>query len=189
MVSVVIKSPFPWFGGKSTVAAEVWKRLGNVPNFVEPFFGSGAVLLARSHAGHTETVNDLDGFVANFWRAVKHDPEAVAAWVDYPVIERDLEARHYWLITEGRARVEALRGDPEGFDAQVAGWWCWGLCCWIGSGWCSGEGPWVWNGSEWINRKLPHLGDAGRGINRKLPHLGDAGRSPLPASGNERTWT
>lgn len=41
----------------------VWDRLGNVPNFVEPFFGSGAVLLGRPHAPTTETINDKDGFV------------------------------------------------------------------------------------------------------------------------------
>ena len=39
------KAPFPWFGGKSRVAHIVWDRFGNVPNYVEPFFGSGAVLL------------------------------------------------------------------------------------------------------------------------------------------------
>lgn len=174
-----MKSPFPWFGGKSSVAAEVWRRFGDVPNYIEPFFGSGAVLLARSRPGHTETVNDLDGFVSNFWRAVKHDPEAVAAWVDYPVIERDLEARHFWLLTEGRARIESLRGDPEGFDAQVAGWWCWGLCCWIGSGWCSGKGPWVWDGAAWtkadgagVERSRPHLATGGMGVNRQVPYLG-----------------
>lgn len=39
-----LKAPFPWFGGKSTVADLVWQRFGDVPNYVEPFFGSGAVL-------------------------------------------------------------------------------------------------------------------------------------------------
>ena len=42
-----IDSPFPYFAGKSRVAAEVWARFGAVDNYVEPFFGSGAVLLAR----------------------------------------------------------------------------------------------------------------------------------------------
>ena len=40
-----IAVPFPWFGGKRKVAAEVWSRFGTVANYVEPFFGSGAVLL------------------------------------------------------------------------------------------------------------------------------------------------
>src|SRR5208283_3571102 len=58
-----MKAPFPWFGGKSRAASLVWDRFGNVPNYVEPFFGSGAVLLNRPHAPHTETVNDLDCLV------------------------------------------------------------------------------------------------------------------------------
>jgi DNA adenine methylase len=54
-----LRAPFPWFGGKSRVAPLVWERFGNVPNYVEPFFGSGAVLLGRPHPPKTETVNDL----------------------------------------------------------------------------------------------------------------------------------
>ena len=41
------KAPFPWFGGKARIAAQVWQRFGDVRNYVEPFFGSGAVLLNR----------------------------------------------------------------------------------------------------------------------------------------------
>jgi hypothetical protein len=66
-----LKAPFPWFGGKSRVADIVWDRFGDVPNYVEPFFGSGAVLLGRPHAQGTETVNDLDCMLANFWRALR----------------------------------------------------------------------------------------------------------------------
>ena len=81
-----LRAPFPWFGGKRRVAPEVWERFGDVPNYVEPFFGSGAVLLGRpaKHAAKIETVNDLDGFVANFWRSVAHDPEATARWPTPP---------------------------------------------------------------------------------------------------------
>ncbi len=76
-------SPFPWFGGKRRVAPEVWARFGQVSNYVEPFFGSGAVLLGRPQpfAG-TETVNDKDGFLANFWRALAADPDQVAHFAD-----------------------------------------------------------------------------------------------------------
>ena len=80
------RAPFPWFGGKSRVADVVWERFGDVRNYVEPFFGSGAVLLGRpGGARGMETVNDLDGFVANFWRAVALDPSAVWQWADSPV--------------------------------------------------------------------------------------------------------
>ena len=71
--------PFPWFGGKSKVSHIVWERFGDVPNYVEPFAGSLAVLLGRPHPPKVETVNDLDGMVANFWRALAADVLAGAA--------------------------------------------------------------------------------------------------------------
>ena len=174
-----LTAPFPWFGGKRTIAFDIWARLGDVPNYVEPFFGSGAVLLARDKSGRIESVNDRDRFVANFWRAAQRDPESVAHYLDWPVNEVDLTARHGWLLREGAARIERCDGDPEFYDAQVAGWWCWGACSWIGSGWCSGNGPWSWDDATqaWASTASVRIsGNAGRGINRQLPHLGDAGR-------------
>ena len=56
----VLRAPFPWFGGKSRAADVVWRAFGNVPNYVEPFAGSLAVLLARPHAPKVETANLLD---------------------------------------------------------------------------------------------------------------------------------
>lgn len=165
-----LDAPFPWFGGKSSVASEVWSRFGNCQNYVEPFFGSGAVLLNRP-AGHfaadslrIETVNDLDGYLVNFWRSIKDSPMETAEHACYPVSEMDLHSRHRWLLSEGAARLAALdmARNPDAHDPKVAGWWVWGLCCWIGGGWCVQE-----------CNKLPHLGNAGRGVTKKLPHLGD----------------
>jgi DNA adenine methylase len=179
-----MKSPYPYFGGKSSVAQIVWERLGNVPNYVEPFLGSAAVLLARP-ADHLkepriETVNDKDGFISNFWRAVQADSEAVARWADWPVNENDLHARHAWLVGKRDSLVEWLEGDPDYFDPQIAGWWVWGMSLWIGGNFCSGEGPWVQVGGKLISvhdnetgvsRKRPSLGNAGRGIKRQRPDL------------------
>jgi hypothetical protein len=186
---LTLTAPFPWFGGKSRAADLVWRHLGAVGGYVEPFAGSLGVLLGRptEHAG-TETVNDIDGYVVNFWRAVRHDPEAVAAYCDWPVTELDLTARHSWLVNNGAERLGALQSDADWFDARIAGWWVWGCCAWIGSGWCSGQGPWtpdalrhrqlphLGNAGVGVHRQLPHLGDAGRGVHRQLPHLGNAGR-------------
>ena len=183
-----MKAPFPWFGGKRRVAPLIWSAFGDVDNYTEPFAGSLAVLLERPawHKARAETVNDADQFLANFWRAVAADPDAVAAWCDWPVNEADLFARHLWLVNTGRERLAAMDTDPEWFDAKVAGWWVWGICAWIGSGWCSGTGPHTLDTSsklphlgdagQGVKRQLPHLGNAGRGVNRQLPHLGDAGQ-------------
>lgn len=148
-----LRCPYPWFGGKRRCAHIVWDYFGDVSNYVEPFFGGGAVLLGRPHAPRTETINDLDCFVANFWRAVKHDPLAVAEHCDWPVNEADLHARHRWLVEQKEFR-ERMKSDPDYFDAKIAGWWVWGISQWIGSGWCSRP--------EWEGRTLP--GRASRGV-------------------------
>ena len=75
-LDTLFKAPFPWFGAKARIAHAVWQRFGDVKTYVEPFFGSGACLLNRplTFAG-AETVNDADGLVCNFWRALKAEPE------------------------------------------------------------------------------------------------------------------
>jgi DNA adenine methylase len=162
-----LRAPFPWFGGKSRAADLIWQRFGDAPNYVEPFAGSLAVLLARPTPPRVETINDLDCYVANFWRALQHDPDGVANWANGPVNEADLHARHSWLVSQAEFR-ERMKTDPEYCDARIAGWWVWGVCLWIGSGWCSQANA----------DKIPNLtsgfGD-GTGIHRKLPHLSSDG--------------
>ena len=178
-----MKSPFPFFGGKSRAADLIWSHLGDVENFVEPFAGSLAVLLARPHypfrATRVETVNDKDCYVSNFWRAIQADPEGVAHHADFPVFECDLHARHAWLHRQVET-AERLKVDPDFYDVRIAGYWCWGLSSWIGDNFCrpnhNNSVPHLGDPGMGVNRKLPHLGDPGKGVNRQLPHLGDPGQ-------------
>ena len=191
-----MKAPFPYFGGKASIAPIIWQAFGDVPNLVEPFCGSAAILLARPDRhewwNRTETVNDADGMISNFWRAVQAAPDDVAKWADYPVFEPDLHARHSWLVARKESLQGRIEGDPDYYDAKIAGWWLWGICIWIGSVWCGGKGPWrsengllikTAGAGQGIWRQRPHLGGAGMGINRKLPHLEGAG------IGNCKAWT
>ena len=129
-----LRAPFPYFGGKSRAAALVWSRFGDVANYIEPFAGSLAVLLARPHAPRAETVNDKNCYLSNFWRALAADPAEVARWADWPVSEIDLRARHRWLLGREEFR-EAMRLDPHHYDAKIAGWWVWGANCAIAEVW------------------------------------------------------
>lgn len=186
-----LKAPYPWFGGKSAIASLVWERFGECGTYVEPFFGSGAVLLRRPlpFAGR-EVANDANGFVANFWRAVAADPGAVASHADHPVLENDLHARHHYLVSRDATLRERLEGDPAYYDARLAGWWVWGQCAWIGGGWCGGKGPWrrvidaggiavLRRGEKSVRggatRQRPQASHP-RGVHRGIPSLGDEGR-------------
>lgn len=164
----MLLSPFPYFGGKRTVASDVWARLGTPTQYIEPFCGSAAVMLAAPRPASLEVINDGSGFIANFWRAVKHQAATVAEWADYPVSHIDLGARHVWLMGQ-RDAIGANLQDPDWpGDAKVAGWWLWGQCCWIGSGWC-----------DWDKAigKVPHASSAGMGVQAigQVPHASDAG--------------
>jgi site-specific DNA-adenine methylase len=144
-----LKASWPAFGGKASIAKLVWERFGNVDNAIEPFCNSAAMMLKNPWGGaHYETINDLNCFVANYWRSVKMAPDQVAEHSDWPVSEVDLHARHRWLVSSDDAAAfrEKMLADPKYYDPMVAGWWAWGQCLWIGSGWC-----------ETLSEKRPQL--------------------------------
>lgn len=110
-----LNAPFPYFGGKSQISDLVWLALGDVKHYMEPFFGSGAVLLRRpgyQPDTHIETVCDKDGFVANVWRSIAFAPDEVAHWCDWPVNHADLSARKNTLVNNEARLLENLIADP-----------------------------------------------------------------------------
>ena len=126
------KAPFPWFGGKSKAASLVWALLGDVDHYAEPFFGSGAVLLNRPHPCnrpyHSETVNDLDGFLVNLWRSTQWQPEATARAASREALGYALAvtavpapAHRGWerAVAWQRASVAAAEGAWDVSDAAV----------------------------------------------------------------------
>ncbi len=177
------KAPFPWFGGKSKAADVVWQALGDVCHYVEPFFGSGAVLLKRPHQPNrpyfSETVNDADGLLVNLWRSIQLSPDATAQAASWPVSEADVHARHCALLKwREEHQLEHLMGDPTWHDPVMAGWWVWGQCSWIGAGWCSGTGPWSPDETGRLRKRPRGSGGGGKGegVSRKLPHVSNDGR-------------
>ena len=188
-VAKFARAPFPYFGGKSMVADDVWLRLGRPRQYIEPFCGSAAMLLAAPTVASLEVINDANFYIANFWRALKNQPEKCAEWADYPVSHVDLDARHAWLTQPARtAELRALLADADWpGDPKIAGWWVWGQCCWIGSGWCEKEHRTSATQAGACSSKIPHVSDAGRGVQSKIPHVGNAGmgvQSKIPHVGN-----
>ncbi len=176
-----MKAPFPYFGGKSSVANIVWTALGDVGHYIEPFCGSCAVLLARPDfdpTRHVETVNDADGHIANVWRSLQADPDAVAKWCDWPVNHADLIARKKVLNAATGHLLESLTADDAYYDPKLAGYYIWAASCWIGHGLIRpGKIPHLSCGKGiHAKGKRPHL-SCGMGIHAKgqRPHLTHAG--------------
>lgn len=158
-----LRAPFPYFGGKGIIADVVWRALGQPKHYLEPFFGSGAVLLARPNYDpdkHIETVCDADGHLCNVWRAMQLSPGEVAKWCDWPVNHIDLHARRHVLLEAKDSIVDKLAADTEWHDARLAGYWIWCTCCWIGVGMMEPRG------NEYSLCQLPHITHSGSGVHR-----------------------
>lgn len=125
-----MKPLHPYFGGKRRAAAEVWAALGNVSRYVEPFLGSGAVLLASPHRPLSELVNDRDHHIANLWRSLQRDPDEVWRVASAPCSEVELRARHAWLAAWEAPDLS----DLDACDPYAAGVWLWAACVAIGGG-------------------------------------------------------
>lgn len=127
-----MKAPFAYYGGKSGMAAAIVDLLPPHRTYMEPFFGSGAVLFAKKPAV-MEIVNDADDAVVTFFRVLRERPDELeqvcrltpyarseyeAADVDAEDLD-DLElARRFWVrVNQSFAKTAGRR---TGWSVTVA---------------------------------------------------------------------
>jgi hypothetical protein len=121
-----MKPPFPYFGCKQRVAAEVWRRLGDPAYYFEPFAGVLGVLLERPRPGRYEYVGDTCCLLTNFFRAARYgEPRQLARLADWPTSQLDLQARTRWLQGQRQRLHRDLTADPLWYDPQCAAWYAW----------------------------------------------------------------
>lgn len=72
-----MKAIMKYPGSKWSIAKWIINFFPEHHSYMEPFFGSGAVLFSKSRS-NIETVNDLDGNVVNLFEWIKKDPERMA---------------------------------------------------------------------------------------------------------------
>lgn len=87
-MNAVIKYP----GAKWSLAEWIISHFPPHHSYLEPFFGSGAVLFTKPRS-NIETVNDLDGDVVNLFRWIREDPERLARTIYWTPYARDVYDR------------------------------------------------------------------------------------------------
>jgi DNA adenine methylase len=70
---MAVSSPIKRHGGKAYMATDIRKLFPKHTRYVEPFFGSGAVMLAGDGEGVAEYANDLDDDLWNFWAVLRDE--------------------------------------------------------------------------------------------------------------------
>jgi DNA adenine methylase len=99
-----VRTPLTFYGGKQKLAAQIVALMPSHTAYMEPFAGGAAVLFAKPRA-ERETLNDLDGQIMAFWRALRDRPEELASAVS--------------LTPYSRTEWQASR-DPAGDDIEAA---------------------------------------------------------------------
>lgn len=119
-----MRPPITYYGGKVGMAERIVSLMPAHRVYIEPFFGSGAVLFSKPRVTH-EIVNDVDGAVVAFFRLLREGPEELArvcrltpyarqeyaaADCDEPGLD-DLElARRFWVrVNQSFAKTVGTR--------------------------------------------------------------------------------
>lgn len=102
-------------------------------SYLEPFFGSGAVLFNKKPS-NIETVNDLDDEVVNLFECIKEDPEKLASMIYFTPYSRKVFEDAYISGTGGRFEKAAkfmircdmghgfrTNGEKVGFKMDIQG--------------------------------------------------------------------
>lgn len=86
-------------GSKWNIAKWIISFFPEHHSYLEPFFGSGAVLFNKPRS-NIETVNDLDGNVVNLFEWIKKDPEKLAHEIYYTPYARQIYDETFAAVPE-----------------------------------------------------------------------------------------
>ena len=96
-MKAVIKYP----GSKWSIAKWIIGFFPKHHSYVEPFFGSGAVLFNKERS-NIETVNDLDGNVTNLFECIREDPEKLARSIYLTPYSRQVYEKAFQEVPEDK---------------------------------------------------------------------------------------
>ena len=143
MVSAVVtRTPLTYYGGKQRLARQIIDLMPPHRVYLEPFAGGAAVLFAKPRA-ERETLNDADGQIVRFWRALRDRPDELAAAVaatPYSRIEY-IESRDGEHHCDVEAARRLLVNVDQSFSRSRESW----------SAPCIGDGRGRWQPGSWAN--------------------------------------
>lgn len=100
-------------GAKWGMATQIVSLMPPHRSYLEPYFGSGAVLFNKP-ASAIETVNDIDGDIVNFFRVLREQPEAMANLIAMTPYARDVfDDAHEHRGTDSLDRAYRLLSAPK----------------------------------------------------------------------------
>lgn len=76
--------------------------------YLEPFFGSGAVLFNKSRT-NIETVNDIDGNIVNLFKVIREQPRQLAKAIELTPYSRQEYLQSFEYLQGNLSDIERAR--------------------------------------------------------------------------------
>jgi len=107
----VIKTPISYYGGKQNLIRHLLPLIPPHRQYVEPFFGGGALFFAKSPS-ENEVINDSDNNVINFYEVLQND---------FPALEKRIKSTLHSEYSHKQAG-EILKNGAGKVDKAWAFW-------------------------------------------------------------------
>lgn len=148
-----MRTPLTYYGGKQALSTQIVPLFPSHRIYLEPFAGGAATLFAKSRV-ERETLNDLDGTIMRFWRALRDRPEELAAAVAATPYGRDEwhASRDQGAEDDIEAARRLLVEVDQSFSRSRRSW----------SPPCLGDGRGRWQPGSWSNLPPKLLAAANR---------------------------
>lgn len=137
-----MRTPLTYYGGKQLLASQIVTLMPAHRVYLEAFAGGAAVLFAKPRA-ERETLNDLDGTIMRFWRALRERPDELAAAVAATPYGRQewRDSRDHEVEDDVEAARRLLVEIDQSFSRSRESW----------SNPCIGDGRGRWQPGSWEN--------------------------------------
>jgi DNA adenine methylase len=119
-----MRTPLTYYGGKQKLAGRIVAAMPSHSVYLEPFCGGAAVLFAKPKC-ERETLNDRDGQIMRFWRAVRDRPAELAhALALTPYSRAEWRASREPADDDVEAARRLLVNVDQSFIRNREGWSC-----------------------------------------------------------------
>lgn len=89
-----MRTPISYYGGKQNMLKHILPRIPEHEIYVEPFVGGGAVFWAKKPS-YLEVLNDMNGFVMNFYRVLKQNFNDLLVEIESTLLSEELHSLAY----------------------------------------------------------------------------------------------
>ncbi|MDJ1174703.1 DNA adenine methylase [Roseofilum sp. BLCC_M114] len=168
-----------YYGGKQRMSKHIIPIIDSIPhdNYVEPFFGGGAVLFAKKPS-HQEIINDINDLIINLYRVAKKYPTELIQEIDATMhSKRDFNSATA-IIRNPDKYASEYANEAEGCYDIIKAWAVYvavnqGYANKIGGGWAISKTRNNVHGSTWAMHRR-HLGAQIERLRKVSVYCGDA---------------